>query len=565
MGKSNSKTKKKTNKTVKSKSRNLGFWIELAGNIFAWAAILVYFIVVPCYFKNGYERIATYKYICLMDISRYAAIILVAYVLVHFALWGMSKEERQAYKPLLTIDLGMLVFLFGAFCSHLCSEYKVVGSPDDFWFYEGSLYGASGWYIGFVTYLVVVALYFFVSRYFKYSHYIWIPIMAVTLALFVWGNLNRYEIYPVEMEYANPSFIASFGNINWFAGFVSIMVPLLTGLYWGSKRVWLRWALVPVLIIFDATILLNGSDSLVAGYFIVLFTLLLVSLKHEKGLSHFSEVLMIFAFSAFVISVIDLYFPGLRSAGTVLGDILISPMISLLLLAFGLVIKAYTLLVIQGKTAYPKWMAKILPLVLLILAGASVVIFIVLLVVNTVTGGKVPIIGGSAWFKFGPLWASKRGATWTSGWLVFKDLPLGKKLIGVGPDMLYYALRDNPTALEYATEAFGEARLTNSHNEILTLLVNVGLLGAGSFVFMCVSAIKAFIKGTFKKPVSISFALAMIGYLGNNIFSFEQITNLPFFMLTVGIGAAFLVKLNKEKTLELAFLLTKNTQKNTIQ
>lgn len=551
MGKGNLKAKTKSKRKAGSggKTRDLGFWLEHIGNILAWAVVLTYFIVLPLYFQNGYELIATRKYQCLMEISKYAAIVCGVYVLAHMSLWGMNKEEREAYKPLKGVDLGALSFILFAFLSHLLSDYKVEGAKNDFFFYEGSLYGASGWYMGFMTLLVVVCLYFFVSRYFRYSNYIWIPVFFVALAEFVWGNLNRYGIYPIEMEYATPSFIASFGNINWFAGFVSVMVPVLSGFFWGTKKPWVKLALIVPLLISDATILLNGSDSLVVGYFLMLFVLLLVSLKSERGLSAFSEILMLFALGAFIIGVLDKFFPDLRSAGTVLGDILLLPAIAELLFLAGLVIKIYTMAVKKGKVKYPEWVGKKLPRILGIFAASCVGLLVVLIAVNTVTGGKLPVVGKSAWFNFGPLWASKRGATWTSGWLTFKDLPIGKKLIGVGPDMFYYGLCDNETAFEYAKEAFGDARLTNAHNELLNHLVNVGILGASAFVFMCVNALKLFFKEAKENPFVIGFALSLVAYLGNNIFSFEQITSVPFMYLVLAMGGACVVKLNKERKL----------------
>lgn len=61
MGKGNLKAKTKSKRKAGSggKTRNLGFWLEHIGNILAWAVVLTYFIVLPLYFQNGYELIAT--------------------------------------------------------------------------------------------------------------------------------------------------------------------------------------------------------------------------------------------------------------------------------------------------------------------------------------------------------------------------------------------------------------------------------------------------------------------------------------------------------------------------
>ncbi|MBO4679410.1 MAG: hypothetical protein J5626_07045, partial [Lachnospiraceae bacterium] len=85
--------------------------LGVTGNILLWATLLAYFIVVPLYFVNGYERIATRKYNCFMTISKYAAIVLGVYILLYLSTWGFSKEERVAFKPLRKTDIVMLAFL----------------------------------------------------------------------------------------------------------------------------------------------------------------------------------------------------------------------------------------------------------------------------------------------------------------------------------------------------------------------------------------------------------------------------------------------------------------------
>ena len=201
----------------KSSENNYGKILGFIGNTLLWISVLAYFILVPLYFQDGYTKIATRKYECFMAISKNSAIFIGIFILVYLCTWGFNKEERAVFKPLTKIDIGMLIFIAVAYGSYLLSSYKMVAPKEEgAWFYEGSLYGTQGWYIGFLTYLVLVFMYFSVSRFLKYSNIIWIPIMVATSLIFLWGMLNRYGVFPIEMTFANVSFIASLGNINWF-------------------------------------------------------------------------------------------------------------------------------------------------------------------------------------------------------------------------------------------------------------------------------------------------------------------------------------------------------------
>ena len=75
-----------------------------------------------------------------------------------------------------------------------------------------------------------------------------------------------------------------------------------------------------------------------------------------------------------------------------------------------------------------------------------------------------------------------------------------------------------------------------------------------------VTSVKASFKAAKENPEYICFALAVISYLANNVFSFQQITNTPFIFLVLGIEGAALVRIDKKEA-----RLTKKEGKNTMQ
>lgn len=527
----------------KENTKNYGYWLSYVGNVLLWVAILAYFIFVPLYFKNGYERIATRKIQSIMFVSKFVAIFVGGFIVLFITTWGFNKEERKRFKPLLLVDIGMLSFILVAFLSHHFSSFKVVGEKEeDWWFYQGTLWGTSGWYIGLILFLVLVGMYFAISRFFSYTNVVLLPIVSVASLIFMWAILNRYNIYPIEMEYADYSFLASIGNINWTAGFVSVLAPIIFGLYYSEKNEKLKILYMLFSMIADMQILLNGSDSLIIGFGACMLMLLCISFKDPEKLYRFSELWLLFSVIGMLIRILDKMLPGERPYKESLSDLFIGSNMAFVFLALCILLYVYAELACKKKVKYPEWIKKNLSKVLLISVGAVFVFFVLLIIVNTLTDGALPVIGDIDYFLFTPNWGSDRGATWTCGIYTFIDMPFYKKLIGAGPDMFYFQLCESERAAALSYEIFGGARLTNAHNELITLLVNYGVLGVSSFAFMCVSAIKLFIQKSKTNCYAICFALSMITYLFNNVFSFEQVTNVPFFFLVIGLGASLVVK-----------------------
>jgi len=340
------------------------------------------------------------------------------------------------------------------------------------------------------------------------------------------------------MEFSSAMFISSFGNINWFAGFVSVLAPIAVGLFYSADSVTKKCLLIVPLVLSHGIVLLNNSDSIVFGYAIMFFVLLLYSLDGKEKMVRFSRLLLSFSSVGMVLFFINKALPKAKKGTSVFADIFSKGYTAVIIFVLCIVFVAVMNLVDGGRLKYSEKAGKTARKVVLITALSAFALFVLLMIINTVSGGALPVIGQNSLFTFDSGWGSKRGATWTSGALLFKDLSFGRKLIGVGPDMFYFGLKDSKEAFAYATSIFEGSRLTNAHNEILTLMINVGILGAAAFVFMFVSAVKTFLSAAKKQPYIVAFALSVICYIANNMFSFQQITGTPFFFLVIAIGAA---------------------------
>ena len=529
------------NKKHKSASgkKSYGYFLGSIGNILLWVVISAYFVILPLYLKNGYELVATNKYLCFATISRISAIVLGTFVVLYFATWGMYKEELAVYKPLAKIDISVLAFIVIAFVSYTISSHRVEGEKEDFWFFEGAFYGTSGWYMGFMTYLILAALYFVISRFLRYSDKIWIPALATATFVFVLGVINGYGAYPMEMELQRSGLVSTIGNINWYAGFQSVLLPLFYGFYLTAKKGF-KFLFAVLILIGDTALLVNGSDGIVFGFLIMSLFYLIYSIKSEKKLTQFLETTTLFLFSGMVVRILDAIFPGQKASASDFANIFTKgPAPIVLLIVFCGFIFFFRHRAIKDKQ-YSDKTGLLIRRVLIIVSLCGAALLVILIAVNTKTDGALPLIGDSPAFIFSDDWGSDRGATWTIGLKTFVDLPFISKLFGAGPDCFYFALKDDAEAFQMSTDIFGSSRLTNAHCEIITLLVNVGILGTFSFLAICYFGIREFLKRADRNPFMLAFSLSIVLYLANNIFSFEQLLNTPFLFLVIAIGAAFI-------------------------
>ena len=92
-----------------------------------------------------------------------------------------------------------------------------------------------------------------------------------------------------------------------------------------------------------------------------------------------------------------------------------------------------------------------------------------------------------------------------------------------------------PETFEKCNDYFGGARLTNTHCELLTMLVNTGIAGTVSFYGLMIFVM---MKGFRKKRVtSLACSLCILAYIINNIFSFQTAVNVSQLALVLGFGA----------------------------
>ncbi|MDR2043840.1 MAG: O-antigen ligase family protein [Clostridium sp.] len=551
--------------------------------------IFLILVVMPFYYEEGYAHIGTDKHTFFKNSSLYAAYVLLPLTLLYLlVLLGRRLSEKQAqrtgrpgrkslrpvspgsasghkicftHKAGFTYKVGLraqsmlhtlvhclraasltdrFALCFAAACvlSFACSDYQ-----------EAALWGAGGWYIGLIPQLMFLGGYFLVSRFWQPN--LWLPglLFPVSAAVFLLGCLNRFGIYPFRMVYASPGFISTIGNVNWYCGY--LVTVFFAGVYlvWSvpSGKPRTRPALFLYLGLGFSSLVTQGSSSGLLALVGALLVLFCLSVRDGQKMQGFLQICLVFWLSCLLILGIRLLFPGAMTYAEALLDPFTFSILPVLLAP---VSGGACFLVHRSneKGRYPQKLFVSLRTALLVLLPALSLGFLLLLVRNTLRPGSIGFLSSFPVFSFSPDWGSSRGATWQAAFRLFLEQGFFKKWVGVGPDaMSAYLYTDAGAGLRtFVEEAFPNLRLTNAHNEGLTILVNQGLFGLLGLTGLLASAVWRYLKAGQEQKLPFrsrcvvgACGLCILAYFANNLVSFQQSMNGATMFLLLGIGEAW--------------------------
>lgn len=500
-------------------------------SFYVFLYLLLMAVYFPFFLTWGYRNAGTDKSMLFRYLGLGLIISVLPCALVYWLIRLKKKGMDYLYEDISDSDWLGIAYLFFVVISYVCSDNK-----------QEALWGAQGWYIGLVTQLIYLASYFFISRFLK-GEKILLPLFAVSSGIsFFLGILNRFSVYPLKLKGANESFIATLGNINWFCGYWSVFFPLAAGLFYGmrGKNRVCRFFCGLYLALCTAAGAVQGSDSALLVYAAVTILLFCISCGNHGARKSFYETMLIICGSCQVVRLIRLLFPNAMNYKSAAARLLTGGNFTLFLFTGALLLWLVFFALEKVQKDARKFMkaerVAVLAILFLVFGG-----FLFLLVKNTSDPGSIGALSDKGMFLFDEDWGSSRGATWTAGLKVFNDQPFGRKLIGLGPDCFAYGVyKEGSSAIQIVTETFGNSRLTNAHNEWITVLVNTGVLGMISYMGFFFGKVVRYIKEREVSPLVLACGLALAGYMSHNLFSFQQALNGPFVFIMMGIGEALL-------------------------
>lgn len=456
--------------------------------------MVILLVVLPLYTGGSYYLLGDRKYLLFRNVT---GIMLVIFIIVTCVLLVVNREEPLPQLSL--VDKCMLAYGGCAFLSAAFSKYQITA-----WL------GYRDWYMGAVSQLLFVGIYFFVSRCYDTNKAVLYLGEAALFLVLLLAYLQRLDVDLLrlhkpfrENDWEVSHMLSTLGNINWFCSYLSVLLPLpLTGFLYARTKV--KGRLLYLLSIFGLAMLwIQGSDIGLAVVFVIL------------GMC---------------------FWKGVRKHHFFARGILLAAGMSGLLWGFGILAKlrnakafmpadavAYEMVFGRG------WgMAALLLLLLYfffvgkptlqkpIMKGFVLPLFV--LVALGVLYGVVKVIPAMDY-------GNGRGMLWQLAIKGFREASFLQKWIGAGPDCYAHVLETTSVIKEGHWQGVVFA---NAHNEWLNQLVNLGIVGTGCYLGIFINSFKRY-KGL------LLGIMTLFTYVICSLVGFQQVMNAPYLFLILGL------------------------------
>lgn len=423
-----------------------------------------------------------------------------------------AGRGRIRYR-LSTVDVWMLCYGAAVVFSALFSHYGTTA-----WF------GYNEWYMGALSQLLFVGIYFFVSRHYDRKQYSLLLGGAALFTVFALGICHRLGADPIgvmagfdagDWEYSH--MLSTIGNINWFCGYCSVPLAFSTAAYLESGSARKRLTAYVISVMGLTLLMIQGSDIGIVLAGVCIFLCLIVGIGDGRI---FQKTVALGTGAAFLLSAygllvrllgesareaipVDGFCRGLAGwqGWWLLGAV-----------GTGLYIGLGRLLFAKGKQHIIRRIA-LGTVVFFVLAGVGGILFFAL---------RGSFEGG---------WGNGRGALWNLALQGFWQNGIVQKLFGVGPDCFaeYLYAAFSAGAFPEQGSRWAGTVFANAHNEWLNHLVNLGLAGTSCYLGIFISGVRRY-----RTYLPGLFALILYGTV--SMTGFQQVLSTPFLFLALGIA-----------------------------
>ena len=384
--------------------------------------------------------------------------------------------------------------------------------------------GPGSRYMGLLTWLVMGVMFILMSQSVRPDERIFIPLAlstayAAVIAIFQHMEIDFMNYKGSIKESMYTKFISTFGNINMFASFLGMVLPLFAVLFVIAKRAYIRYASAVLLVLCGMCIMICNSDSVFLALFAGLFVALIISLRARKPV-RFTVTLCLIAAGNLITILINKYgharYDKKRGGLIIFLDKLPA---ALLILGVALVLLGLTIILGAKINALcdrfgVKRIAILLIIIIAVCMAAGIVVGV------TVIKSDI--------FTFNYKWGSKRGYIWTKTAELYAQAPLRNKLFGYGDESLKSLMTDY-----YYTEMIDVTGTVydNAHCEPLHYLITTGAVGLLAYLGLIVFSVRQAVRRRLDKTVSCCLLAAVFGYLGQSLITISQPITTPLFFV----------------------------------
>ena len=505
-------------------------------NSVIYAYLILLFGGLPLYMQDKLVMIGNAKY----NFFRNTTMAIGAVVLLGVLYTGIRERKRlsgfRALRDMNRLDIFMLLYLGTVVLSYLTSPYK-----------ENGFWGYPGWYMGLVTQLLLVGIYFACSRFYDGSKSIWIIAGTVAGIVTLIGLLNRLDMDVLGVfrgmengAWNRTHLLSTIGNNNWYAGYISVTAGITMAAALCGKKYSRIAGMLGSLLFYASALTADCITSIAAAVGLSLLILLL-SLKERSKLLRALELTMLLPVADFAVYLwMQSGIPGLVLEGESEKRLFFSPV---WLVLFAVQLICYLVLYRREKLARQDLLqdGRIFHIVWIAVAVAAAV-GLLALGIFLVMGEMILRQQETGWLSEVLKMANGRPALWCVTVQTYFQENIFYKIVGMGPDSYYDVLYQWGTgAMKWINEGLLENSIyTNAHNEWLTMLIEQGILGVITYGGIFVTGLGALWKKLWQRPEYLAVFLGIAGYLICSLFTFQHVLSTPFAFALLGMARGVL-------------------------
>ncbi|MDO4519326.1 MAG: O-antigen ligase family protein [Eubacteriales bacterium] len=454
---------------------------RICGYLF-FAAITM---IMPFYYENKYFNMLQAKgHVIQFLVCTLLPITAMIYLLG--CAMDYKKKELTAWNWKNCNYMDMALTMFG-----IATLVSWLGCKDR----DTSLWGMKVWCVGAAILVGLVLFYWFSSRSLYLTEYTWIPVGIVngiifTISIYHSAGVDLLGMHERIVEKQYYTYISTIGNINWFSGYLCLLVPLFIVLFLNSEKRMLTIFYFIISSLAMVNIVLCASDSVFVGIGSCLFFFVPYMLGKEQRIRRGFLVIATYGISLSIVNFAPCFAAKKETMDGVAASVL-SPDIAFPFVGIG----------VLGYIAVRLWWKKLnektIQRIVYIIDGILLITIIGMLIYN------ISI--------FDDKWGTKRGLIWKESIRAFGTFDFREKLFGIGPEMLgncYRGIRDKFTY-----------QVLCAHSEFLQFLLSVGLVGAGSWIAMWIGLLTEYFRRKIWKTDRIVLFLPLAAYMGQSFFN----------------------------------------------
>lgn len=499
------------------------------------------------HFDSGYISIRHMKYYFFLLA---AAIALIAEILLLLTRSTAPKQEKNPQNsrllPQLSFtDWAVLAFVLTCAVSTVLSPYldiALTGESES----GGYSFGRNN---GMLLMLVYAAVYFFLTRCWKYREYVFLLLAAGGSAVSLLAVLNGFYLDPLNMfalfqndETVFNNFLTTIGNKNMLSSYLCVILPVVITLFVHSEKLWHKAAYLAAAVTGALATVVCDSDSAALGMGVFVAVFLVVYVRRVCYLKRYLLALTVMLAGVKLLGVyIEISNTPYKELSAIPYQIMTAKG-AYVALAVMAVLTA--MLYLMDAKAPDKTLPRAVPIVLGSVLGLAALSALGTVIWFSVFDVKTDLGSLDHTLRFSDAWGTHRGFMWNKSIEIFNGRDFLRKLFGTGPESYYYAFSPY---FDELYDRFGDGSTDAAHNEYLNYLINIGVAGLAAYLAFTGGALVRAFKAAKQNPLALVFASAVVAYMAQAVVNIALPIATPLFIIFVSLCEAAARQTEKEQ------------------